>query len=190
MAETRPAYTPTTVEIYIRAWVRLVVSAYDGGGHTVDVIYKNQYGPRPDKPYLALQVISVTPNGEPIKVVTNVVGSGGDYESTLHQHYTGTVQIEAYGLNARTLMNALVNTINRDDVVELNMTNRMYVQRAESVTDITIDLDTSFEQRTQCDFRIAFSERVDYESQGVESIEATMNVTGDDDTLTSTATAP
>jgi len=167
-------YSPSTQEQALQAWLRLVLAQFDTDTHTVQAIYARQAGTRPDKPYAALQVLTEVETGPPETELTDTAADS-DFEHHADQHYLGTVQVDVYGDNHAQIMRVLRRSIADPRVREQNMTAKLYLVDSPGGQHSTILRDTSWEHRSQCDFRYAFAERDTTDVAAVESVVATVN---------------
>lgn len=152
-------YAPTTEERALWAWIDLVV-----GDDVTEIRFANQAAPRPDAPFVTLQVISDVANHSPEVVTADVEfdPAADGYVTRIHEHRTATVSVNVFGATHRDLMRRIERSIADPHVVDFNTDQGLEVQEAIGpAQDLSALMATAYEGRTQLDFRIAYTTQTD-----------------------------
>lgn len=150
----------TTEEQGMQAWARLIASAFDTESHQVNVIFANQSGPRPCKPYVTITQISQPRQGRTIfKYTDTYLPETDEYECVMTVHWRGTFQVTVFGDYHRQIIETMSSSLKRPDVQELLMPFGVYPVRVMGLNSINEPLSDSWEHRSQGDFEIAFAKR-------------------------------
>lgn len=145
-----------SVKTALRKWVELALVGTAAEGHAV---LSRQGGPRPARPYAMVGIDSVQMRGRDEK---RDIDAAGERDVVGPRVVTATVQV--FGANALGLAEGLRATLTLDAVRALLRSEGVSFLAAEAVQDITIALETDFEERA------AFEVRVAYASSQTESV--------------------
>lgn len=151
-------YQPTDSERAVYSWLAEVA------GTGVEVRFAMQAAPRPDAPFVTLQVISDTANqsAEVVTVDVDFSPAADGYVTRITEHRVATVSVNAFGAAHRAIMARIERSIFDPHVVDLNTQNGVEVQEAIGPTqDLSELVATDYVGRTQLDFRVAYTAQTD-----------------------------
>lgn len=141
----------------------------------VEAIWLDQSGPRVQKPYAGLKIIT------PLVAIGHDeidVNDAGQVESRGVRELT--VSVNVYGEGALDKMVSAHGRLELPSVqAKLRAAGLIYVSRT-GVRDLTVPFETSFESRAQMDVRFRLSDAlVDVETGSIEQVEITNDLTGE-----------
>lgn len=114
----------------------------------VTAIWSDQEGPRPERPYCSLKIISgpVKPNGtDDLKYV-----SGDRFALKGDRVYTCSINV--YGQDAHDILSTARDSLDSPTVIDSLFKDGISVLDEGDIQDVTLKLETHFETRAQMDF--------------------------------------
>jgi hypothetical protein len=133
----------TTKNLY--DWIVLATGLDNG-----NVIRANQNGPRPAEPFATFQIVTIE-SADYSDV--NGVASDYDIDYTDTRKYMVGVDVNVYGSNALSLMQALNQSNSNPNVQSLFAATGTVLHGTESIQDLTALEDTAWVERYQAEFR-------------------------------------
>jgi len=164
-------YVPSRLEIALRGWIRIVHPL-------VEAVYANQSNaPRPAEPYITLKHLNDRGHGSPVLELSDTAsGTGTTYVGSITEHYTGIVSINIYADNHAELMRMLKRSIRNPAVQVYTAGQKIGITKALPSSLQPELRETSWDDRSQCDFMFVFAEQDEIEAEGLESIVGTVEV--------------
>lgn len=144
--------TKAVIENALRDWAIVVHPS-------ATVIFVQPDAPRPDLPYITIDVQGVDPVGfdEPAAIT---LGTDPDHSQEIQGDRTVNVEVNAYGSGAMDLVRELASSIWRRSVSQGLLADGLAARLPGPVNDLTGLLETSHEQRAQVS--MVFGIREDY----------------------------
>lgn len=166
-----------------QAWIETVIQQVDPAAVAVfvDQVVDGE-GPRPPFPYATLEVLTNTArgNGTPELTQTDTaIPASTRYESIMAEHRLASLAIMVYGDSAMAMARRLRHSLWNDSDIDLQL-------RAAGVTvlgpiagptKVPVQRQTEREYPVSVDYRIAWRETTTGETDVIETVEATNNIT-------------
>lgn len=138
--------------IGVRGWIKL------GAGVANDrVVPADDSGTRPDLPYLTVRLFVQdipTQWDEPTRSVNQ---TSGDLDENVVGHRRGTVQIDGYGRGADDLISLASLSLTETRVKQYLAEQKLTVQPAGGINDLSTLVDDEIEKRFTKDFTILYA---------------------------------
>lgn len=151
---------------------------------------EGSHGPRPDKPYMTIQILTHGTEQGPAEQVPGLNGSTP--QITARNAYTGTVSFVGFGSGAYTWIRELQLSHDTPAILTLQETHGVSLTALGGMVDSSVVVDTAEEPRYSLDMSISYVDQGtsadEVELASVVVTEAFERYDGDGDPLTNTLT--
>lgn len=175
------SYSPRTYEVALRDWL---VRALGSG---VGVVYANQTGsPRPPRPFVSLQVVSLTAQGTPGDRLTNTAAPVDPEEvdppprwvGRLRHNYIGRCDVNVFGDNHRELAELIQTSLWLPEEIEAAAAAaHTSVASVAALADGPAVAGAAWDNRTTLEVVFLHASDRSYYSAAIETVAATPEVT-------------
>lgn len=146
-------------------WIDYVLNTV--GGNSIEIIHGNDNSPKPTKPYIVM-------NDPP---VSNVKAGSGNWPKAdgtgkvdYTNQYVAAITLESVG-DSGSLLQKIIDTVNRQDVKDLFKTKCIGFLRNESILNLTGLVENIFERRASIDVFISYVTEDSYVPGYIETVE-------------------
>lgn len=174
------SYSPRPYEVALRDWL---VRALGAG---VAVVYANQTGsPRPPRPFVSLQVVSLTPQGTPGNVLTDEAAPVDPEEvdppprwvGRLRHNYLGRCDVNVFGDNHRELAELIQTSLWLPEEIEAaEADDHTSVASVAALADGPVVAGAAWDNRTTLEVVFSHASDRPYYSTAIETVAATPEV--------------
>jgi hypothetical protein len=138
-------------EIALQAWVEAVLTPLS----ISPTIYSDQRGPRPDKPYASVLIISDVQVGQLEERDPVVIA---DYTPQIRSQREGTVEVQIYGPGHTDAAHLLETSLRRQSILDLNEAAGISVERSlAGVQRISMTTNGVIEDRSLVEFLFRYT---------------------------------